>query len=180
MVKRILKSKWFWLVVLLVSLGVALYSYGIPNLLYYWDRIFNPPKDITLEEALQEQITKDWDYTTDPVTANVVSSDLEAGTLLLSFVWPPGFIRARFGGETPPPNQTVEITCPKEESGLYATRVPKDLQTSQPMETKLLESKIDIVSTAQSGDSLIGLCANEECTEINRFCQLNRTFIVEE
>lgn len=163
----------------MVATGVYLYFTGT---LSRWalELQLRFSKERAFDEALQDQATKEWDYTTDPVTANVIGSDLEAGTLLLSFVWPPGFLTARFGNERPVPDQIVKITCPKEESDLFATRVPKDLQTPRPMETKLLESGIEIVRAAQSGDSLIGYCANEECSEISRFCQLNRTFIVEE
>ena len=136
-------------------------------------------KELTFDEALQDQSTKDWNFETDQVTANVIGTDPENGTLIVSFVWPPEFINSKFGNERPVPEQTVKITCPKEESELYATRVPKDQQTLSPMETELLESGISIVSTAQSGDSLIGFCINRECAEISRGCELRRTFLVD-
>ncbi|OGC62476.1 hypothetical protein A3J33_02290 [candidate division WWE3 bacterium RIFCSPLOWO2_02_FULL_53_10] len=186
MIKRVFKSKWFR-ITLLVGVAVAyLYLSGayivITGKAESWINELRVRfgKELTFEEALQDQTTKDWDFETDQVTANVIGTDPENGTLTLSFVWPPEFINSKFGEERPVPDQTVKITCPEEESDLYATRVPKDQQTLSPMETELLESGINIVSTAQSGDSLIGFCINQECTEISRGCELRRTILVEE
>src|SRR3990172_7834917 len=183
MLKRILKSKWFLIILLLAAGGAYLYFSGtIGNLIAQIQLQLNLRfgKERTFDEALQDQAIKDWDFETDQVTANVIGTDPENGTLTLSFVWPPEFINSKFGEERPVPDQTVKITCPEEESDLYATRVPKDQQTLSPMETELLESGINIVSTAQSGDSLIGFCINQECTEISRGCELRRTILVEE
>ena len=137
-------------------------------------------KELTFDEALQNQATKDWNFETDQVTANVIGTDPEKETLVLSFVWPPGFLNTVFGSERPVPEKTVKITCPKEEGTLTATRVPKDLRNPEPLDTKLLQTGIDIVVEAQSEDTLFGYCANEECSEINHYCQLNRTILVEE
>ena len=183
MLRRILKSKWFWVIFLLTAAGVYLYFPGtVSNLVDQIQLQLNRQfgKESTLDEALKNQTVKDWDYTTDLITANVIGTDLEKGTLTVSFVWPPGMINTLFGNERPVPEKTIKITCPKEESDLYAVRVPKDLQNPEPLETKLLQSGIDIVAEAQSEDTLFGYCADAECTEINRSCQLNRTILVEE
>ncbi len=149
MLKRILKSWKFWLIILVLATAAYLYFSGtLPRWINQLRIRFS--KDRTFDEALQDQSTKDWDYLTDPVTANVIGSDLEAGTLVLSFVYPPGFLDARFGDERPVPDLTAKITCPKEESILTATRVPKDLKNPEPLDTELLESEIDIVKTAIS------------------------------
>jgi len=179
MLRRIFTSWKFWLVVLVMIATAYLYFSGTIDSWVSKIRI-RFGKELTFDEALRDQNTKDWDYTTDQVTANVIGTDPEKETLVLSFVWPPGFLNLVFGSERPVPEKTVKITCPKEESDLYAIRVPKDQQDLSPMETKLLESGIDIVNTAQSGDSLIGFCNNQDCTEISRGCELRRTLIVEE
>lgn len=177
MLKRIVKSKWFWIVFLFAALGVA-YYYGSDIAVYYVDRIINPPENLTFDEALQLQSAKDWDYTTDLVTANVIGTDLENNTITVSFVWPPSFITKIFGNKDP--TSTVKVSCTKEESAVTVTRVLKEQQTPEPQETKVIETEIDIVSEAQSGDTVIAYCADEECSEIIRVCELNRTFIVEE
>ena len=179
MLKRILKSWKFWLVVLILTAAAYFYFNGTID--RWISQIqMRLGKELTFDEALQNQATKDWDFETDQVTANVIGTDPEKETLTLSFVWPPGFLNLVFGSERPVPEKTVKITCPKEESDLYATRVPKDQQDPSPMETELLESGINIVSTAQSGDSLIGFCNNQDCAEISRGCELRQTILVEE
>jgi len=181
MLKRILKSWKFWLIVLLSIVIVALYLSGvITRLVAYVDSTLNPPEDISVDEALQQQAALDWNYNDNPITANVIGTDPENGTLSVSFVWPTGFINERFENERPVPDQTVKITCSKEDSAYYITRVPKSQQDVTKMEAKLDQTGINIIEMAQSGDSIIGLCANEECSEINRSCQLHRTFLVEE
>jgi len=183
MLKRILKSKWFLIILLLAAGGAYLYFSGtIGNLIAQIQLQLNLRfgKERTFDEALQDQAIKDWDFETDQVTANVIGTDPEKETLTLSFVWPPEFINAKFGNERPVPEQIVKIGCPKEESELYATRAPEDLENPEPLDTQLLQGGIDVAAEAQSGDVLFGYCANEECTEINHFCQLNRTILVEE
>lgn len=163
----------------MVEGGYYLYSTGVVGkiILKIQDPFFEKK---TIEEALKDQAVKDWDYTTDQATANVISTDIENGTLVLSFVWPPDFINSKFGEERPVPEETVEITCPKEESYLYFTRVVGKQQTTNPEDFQQIGSGIDIVAEAQSGDSLLGYCATEECEEINRECVLLRTVFAEE
>ena len=72
------------------------------------------------------------------------------------------------------PELTVKITCTKDESSLYITSIPKEFQDSDRLEAKLSWEGIDIFSEAGDGDYLIGICANEECSEINHGCQLHR------
>ena len=179
MLKRIIKSKWFWLVFLfIVALRVAYhYGYGFDTAVYYVGRIINPPENLTFDEALQLQSAKESDHTTDLVTANVIGTDPKNNTLTVSFVWPPGFVTKIFGDKEP--TSTVKVGCTKEESSITVTRVLKDQQTPEPQDTKVLETGVDIVSEAKSEDSIIAFCADEECSELIRICELNRTFVVE-
>lgn len=178
MLKRILKSKWFWIVVLILAAtgGAWLYLSRNPNFIEDLRSRINRPQDLPQEfdisDVIQYEDITNWDFERDPVIADIVSVDSENQTMGLTFILPTGFITERFSEGDP--DLTVKIGCTKEESSLYVTSVPKDFQATDKLEAELQETGIGIFSEAGDGDYLVGLCANEKCSEINRGCQLHR------
>lgn len=177
MLKRILKSKWFWVGTLVLASGAGFYLYRNPGLIENLGRLLNRPPDLpedfNISDVIQYEDVADWEFERDPVIADIVSVNSEDQTMNLSFIQPTGFITERFG-ETET-DLTVKIGCTKEESSLYVTSVPKDYQTNDPLEAKLQETGIDIFAEARDSDSITGVCSSQDCTEINKSCQLYRT-----
>ncbi|OGC66719.1 hypothetical protein A3J33_02285 [candidate division WWE3 bacterium RIFCSPLOWO2_02_FULL_53_10] len=183
MLKRILKSKWFWVATLVLVGGAWLYLSRNPGLIEDLKSSLNTPpnlsEDFNISDVIQYEDTTDWKFERDPVVAGIISIDPKDQKMGLNFILPTGFITERFG-ENEESTLTIKIGCTNEESSFYVATVPKDYQTGDPLEPKLQETGIDIFAKALDGDSIIGLCANQDCTEINRSCQLYRIIATEE
>ena len=162
--------------VLAIIGGGWLYLSRNPNFIEDLRSRINRPQDLPQEfdisNVIQYEDVANWNFERDPVITDIVSVDSENQTMDLTFILPTGFITERFSEGDP--ELTVKITCTKDESSLYITSIPKEFQDSDRLEAKLSWEGIDIFSEAGDGDYLIGICANEECSEINHGCQLHR------
>jgi len=174
MLKRILKSWKFWLVVLILTAAAYFYFYRNPS--FVQDIISPPspspnlPENFDVTDVIQYGDVIDWKFGSDPVIANIISTDPAGKTMNLAFMRPTGFITERFGDKEP--TLTVKISCTKKESSLYVTSVPKDYQAGDLLEAKLQDIDIDIFAEARDGESITGLCVDQDCKEINRSCRL--------
>jgi hypothetical protein len=156
-------------IILLLVVGVILYFFvtGIPI------PYLTATKPPTIQEpAPSPPVT---------ITATILAIDAVNHTLELSFTQPLDFVAKQFGKQLPV--QTVKISCTNGQTSYYAVRVPENLpkseqQTPQKLATQLIQKNFDLFDLAKVGDTFIGACANQKCSEISENCQIIRAFFV--
>ncbi len=179
MIRKLLKKPLFWIVsVLLIVVlgGFYLYSYtGVFSTLEFKIRsLIEPP--LTAEEYLAAQAEKDWDFNTQITTANILDYDPEGRTVTLSFIYPVK-LAEKLGVDNPV--KTVKVSCSNEDSRYFVTKIKASDTTGASNETKLIESNTDLFDTMRVGDAFFGFCADEDCNEINKNCELHQAIVEE-
>jgi len=178
--RGIFGKKLFWaiLILLVVILG-GLYLYFFTGTVNYLrvtvENLF--AKKVTPEEYLAEQDQKDWDYTTQIATGNIMDYNPEEKTILLSFVRPPKLVEKLGGLDNS--TKTVKISCSNEQSSYYVTKIKASDTSGASNETQLMESNTDLFGIMRVGDAFFGFCADEFCDEISQTCELHQTIIEE-
>lgn len=166
--------------IILAGLGYLYFSGNSEKLFAplrpFTDRLFGI-KELTPAKYNQYRNSIAWDYTTQYVAGNVLGFGADGKTLRLSFTSPLNFAN-KITSEDHAKN--VKVTCPKEDTSYYVTKVKtSEYYEGAPTDTKLIQKGVKLFELARVGDTLFGFCADENCDEISKGCELYQTIVQE-